>query len=106
MEPTQLRGSERPGPSGGSTGSGILRSHTSPSLSQVGGGARWALPTASVLNDLWPKSGVREGLSKGGPEGLASPAEARGFLLCTSISCLVLAQRNYHRPLCGPQRKD
>lgn len=76
-------------PSGGSTGSGSLCSHVSPTSSQAGGGARWAMLSASVLNDLWPVSEVRESLGEGMSEGLDSWAEERGASVCTPVSRLV-----------------
>lgn len=65
-------------PLGGSTGSGSLYSHMSPTSSRARGGARWALPSASVSNDLWPTSEVREGLEEGVSQGLDSWAECLG----------------------------
>lgn len=71
-------------------GSGSLCSHVAPTSPQAEGDARWALLSASVLNDQWPKSEVRESLGEGLSEGPDSSAEERGASVCTSVSCLVL----------------
>lgn len=72
---------QRPGPLGTEHRVGSLSSHMPSTFFQAESGARWALSSASALNDLWLESEVEEVWAKEPVRGGSAGQRGVGLIL-------------------------